>query len=299
MPKVSVIVPVFNKERFIADTLRSISNQTIQDLQCILVDDGSTDNSIKIIQEFIVDNPKFLLIKRPKNRNKGASTCRNIGLENSNTDYIQFLDADDTLSEDKIEQQVAFMERDSSIDVTTCQWGRLNNIERELYKDFNSYNDFESIPDFLNSLAVSKGYFPLHAYLICKRIIDRAGPWNELLQIKNDGEFMMRVIANCKKIKFVPGPVAWYRYADGDNLSRSTKKEALDKAVYGWKLTEAYLAIHFGDAHEEFLEWSKNQLFVLLKNTSPQLIDKHKEFFKFQIKRRTYMSRLKNKLKSL
>lgn len=300
MARVSVIIPVYNKEKFIAESLESISRQSFKDWECLLIDDGSTDNSIEIIRDFVKKNRKFSLMTRPSERRKGASTCRNIGLENSSSDYVQFLDADDTLSEDKLQEQVEILEKNHSVDVVTCRWGRMSSDQRETYKNFPSYNDFSSIPDFLNSLVRgSRGYFPVHAYLMRREVINRAGPWNEFLPIKNDGEFMMRVIANCRQIKFSNAARVWYRVADDNNLSRSTNVEAIEKAIYGLKITDGYLGVRFGKARDPFMEWNKNQFFVLLKNTAPQLIAEHREFFKGQIHNRKFMTRFRNKFKAL
>lgn len=300
MAKVSIIIPVFNKEKFISETLLSVKEQKFSDWECFLVDDGSNDTCLEIIENFIRDEPKFNLIKRPAKRKKGASTCRNIGIEKSTSEYVQFLDADDLLSENKLEEQVALMESGSYSDLVTCRWGRVNNNKRDLYKNFPSYKDFSDIPEFLDSLVSgSRGYFPIHAYLIRREIIERAGPWNESLPIKNDGEFMMRVIANSKKIRFSSSAAVWYRVADQNNLSRSTNFEAIDRAIYGLKMTDGYLGAHFGNAHENYMEWHKNQFFVLLKKTAPQLISEHKDFFRHQINNRVFIHRCRKKLSSL
>lgn len=298
--KVSIIIPVFNKEKFILETLASISNQIFQDWKCLLIDDGSSDNSTEIINTFIKNDRRFSMLKRPPGRRKGASTCRNIGVEESSSDYVQFLDADDVLSENKLGEQVSLMEQDEVCGLSTCRWGRMSNNHLQIYEGFPSYNDFSSIPDFLESLVSgSRGYFPLHAFLVRRKIIERAGPWNESLTINDDGEFMMRVIANCKKIRFCSPAAVWYREADGNHLSRSTNVEALERAIYGLKITDGYLGVHFGNAHKNYMEWHKNQFFVLLKNTAPQLISEHKQFFQHQINDRMFSSRLKKKVRDL
>lgn len=300
MPKIVIIIPVYNKEKFIAETLTSVLNQNFQDWECLLVDDGSTDSSAKICSEFEIKDSRFKFVKRSAQRTKGASTCRNIGLEQSSSNFVQFLDADDVLSPNKLKDQVALIEQDDKIDLITCKWGRMGNGIEEIYENFPSYNDFDHIPDFLNSLVSgSRGYFPLHAYLIKRKIIECAGPWNECLSMNDDGEFMMRVIANSRRVKFSPTAKVWYRLADENNLSRSANKIAVNKAIYGMKITDAYLALHFGKEHYNFMLWSKNQFFVFLKNKAPELIQEHQDFFSEQIKSRKIVNRIGSKLKKL
>lgn len=90
MPFFSIVIPLYNKENFVQDTLKSVLNQTFQDFEIIVVDDGSTDKSAKKVKEF--NNPK---INYFRTENQGASKARNVGIQKANADYICFLDADD------------------------------------------------------------------------------------------------------------------------------------------------------------------------------------------------------------
>lgn len=92
---ISIIIPNYNKEDYILETLKSINDQSFHNWECIIVDDNSTDNSIKIVNSFINDKNRFLLVR--KESNTGASSCRNLGLKHSSGDYIIFLDSDDIL----------------------------------------------------------------------------------------------------------------------------------------------------------------------------------------------------------
>lgn len=299
MPQVAIIIPVFNKEKVITETLNSVFNQRFKDWECILVDDGSTDKSLEIINRFINDKPQFKLYRRPQQNLKGASSCRNLGLQRTDTPYVQFLDADDLISENKLEKQMESFNSDPHVDLLTCEWGRLTGSKREIYKNFPSYKDFDNIPKFLNSLPGSRGYFPLHAYLIKRNIIEKAGPWNEKISLNDDGEFMLRVISNCQIIKFVPSAAVWYRYSDGTTLSRITNFEVIDNSIYGRKMTESYLNLYFGKDADDYIEWTKNQKYVYLKVTAPHLLRKHREFFKKQINRMTIYGKVKNKIKEI
>jgi glycosyltransferase involved in cell wall biosynthesis len=103
---VSVIVPVYNGAGFITDTLESVRRQTHSRLECIIVDDGSTDDTAAIVKEWMVADKRFLYAYQP---NKGLSAARNAGLERAMGDFIQFLDADDVLLPSKLERQLTFM----------------------------------------------------------------------------------------------------------------------------------------------------------------------------------------------
>src|ERR1700744_3507890 len=104
MPLVSIIIPVYNSEKYLSDAIQSAINQTWSDTEIIIIDDGSTDNSLQVAQQFISEKVKIF-----HQENKGASVARNYGLTKAKGDYIQFLDADDILSNNKIEAQMTVL----------------------------------------------------------------------------------------------------------------------------------------------------------------------------------------------
>lgn len=104
----SIIIPVYNNESTIMETLKSVLTQTCKEWEIIIIDDGSTDNSPSIIQAFCVTEKRAKYFKRSREP-KGGSTCRNLGIEISAGEYIIFLDADDLLSPDCLKQRTSKM----------------------------------------------------------------------------------------------------------------------------------------------------------------------------------------------
>lgn len=102
---VSIIVPVYNAEKFIKDTIQTVKNQTYQNWELILVDDFSTDNSVDIINKNIEERIKLVKLEK----NSGAAICRNKGVEKAKGRYIAFLDSDDLWRKEKLEKQLEFM----------------------------------------------------------------------------------------------------------------------------------------------------------------------------------------------
>jgi glycosyltransferase involved in cell wall biosynthesis len=95
---VSIIIPIFNRVHTIEATINSIILQTSNDWECLLIDDGSSDNLSVVLDKFLNKDSRFQYFKRPDDRLKGASSCRNIGIENAKGEYIIFLDSDDILA---------------------------------------------------------------------------------------------------------------------------------------------------------------------------------------------------------
>ena len=106
MPLISVIIPVFNGEKTIQDTIQSVLNQTVTDFEIIVINDGSTDGTLEIIQK--ITDTRLKVFSYP-NTNQAAS--RNRGLEKATSKYIAFLDADDLCTPDKLESQRDALER--------------------------------------------------------------------------------------------------------------------------------------------------------------------------------------------
>ncbi len=102
-PKVSVIIPVYNAEKFINDTLDCVLNQTMRDIEVICVDDGSKDNSLELLRARAADDPRLIVISQP---NSGAGVARNNGLTRARGEYISWLDSDDLFEKDML--QVAY-----------------------------------------------------------------------------------------------------------------------------------------------------------------------------------------------
>lgn len=118
MAKVCVVVAAYNAAETITETLRSIEAQTLQDWEAIVVDDNSTDGTIEAVRPFLAD-PRFRLIENEVNA--GAGACRNIAIQQSQSDLIAVLDADDTALPDRLEKQVAAFEADPELTVLSGQ----------------------------------------------------------------------------------------------------------------------------------------------------------------------------------
>lgn len=104
MSKISIIIPCYNQAQYLNEALQSIFDQTYSNWECIIINDGSTDNTEKLTQEWVAKDIRF---KSFSQSNSGLSSARNLGLDNSEGDFIQFLDADDYLDSKKLELSLA------------------------------------------------------------------------------------------------------------------------------------------------------------------------------------------------
>jgi glycosyltransferase involved in cell wall biosynthesis len=109
MEKVSVIMPVYNCEKFIKHSIESVQNQTYKNWELLIVDDGSKDGSLDIAKKYAEEDKRIRVFKMPKN--SGVSVCRNLAVAKANGRYLAFIDSDDLWSANKLEHQIDFMQK--------------------------------------------------------------------------------------------------------------------------------------------------------------------------------------------
>ncbi|OBX21232.1 hypothetical protein A9996_07590 [Gelidibacter algens] len=205
-PLISIIIPTYNRAYIISETLDSIIAQTYAYWECIVVDDGSDDNTSEVMKAYCECDNRIQYHKRPENIIKGASSCRNYGIKRSEGEYIQFLDSDDVLNKVKLEEQINVITKADKFSIATCKWGRFSNVQN-LFSNFKneyiSYKDFDNGSDLLKSFAINREFFPVSVYLISRVLLDKSGHWNEKLSNNDDGELFVRILLETNKIFFV------------------------------------------------------------------------------------------------
>jgi glycosyltransferase involved in cell wall biosynthesis len=194
---VSIIIPVYNSEKHLQETILSAIAQTWPNKEIIIIDDGSTDNSLQIAKSFKND-----IIKVFTQENKGASAARNKGLKEAKGEFIQFLDADDTLSSNKISDQIKLLSQQAG-KIAVCSTVHFFSNENpfvgspSIYEDSFLYDTDDPIAFLINLYGGNdKGgsMIQTNAWLTPADVIKRAGYWSEIYSPDDDGEFFCRVL---------------------------------------------------------------------------------------------------------
>jgi len=189
-PLISVVMSVYNTEKYLRYSIESILNQTFRDFEFIILDDGSTDNSLKIIEEYQVKDGRILLIKNKNNIGLAASLNKGIKLAKSK--YIARQDADDISNIDRLTIQYNFMEKNKNIDIlgSNCSYIDLHNRHIFNYDKFSKNNSYEE------TLLSQQAIFPHGVAFIRSTTITMLNGYNENFYYSQDGELWLRAIKN-------------------------------------------------------------------------------------------------------
>lgn len=275
---ISIIIPTYNRAHLIGETLDSVLAQTYKNWECIIVDDGSIDNTTDVVSEF--SDSRIQLFKRPTIKRKGASSCRNYGLEMAKGELIQFLDDDDLLDKNKLYEQVKSYSGNNEL--LTSKWGGFTNnsdLKSRFKYKYHSYKNFKKGINLLNTFGLYNEYFPFFVYLTPLKLIDKVGSWNEDLTNNDDAEFFTRVILKASNISFVPKALAYYRYSSTDKLSTINSVAKIKSVIKSWKLIEKEIVKNSKANKLWYVNRSKDNLYKQFQKDFPEVVQKNKLFF--------------------
>jgi glycosyltransferase involved in cell wall biosynthesis len=211
-PLISIIIPTFNRADLIGETLDSVLAQTYSNWECIIVDDGSTDNSIEVIQKYLISDARFIYFSRPEYKKKGPSSCRNFGLEKSNGEYIIFLDSDDLLADFCLENRIEFALANQDFDFWIFKMQTFGFIDVPIFEYGNCF--YENENEFCrNQFAEGNHPFVVSCPLWKKVVLQNINGFNEDLTLYEDPELHLRVLKNGNQLKFAnfENPDCFYR----------------------------------------------------------------------------------------
>ena len=214
---ISIVIPLYNKSESISGTVRSALEQTYQDFEIIIVDDGSTDDSFRVVKVLSHSEPRLTLIQKA---NGGVCSARNAGIKAARGEYIALLDADDVWDKDYLLEQMKM-----SADFPECSmWGInygetidgaiIRDVPTGLPKGFRGVvEDYFRIPGRISDLFCSS------SVLIRKSVFDRVGFFDERIKYAEDSDMWFRIIARFP-VAFYDRYMVYYRF-DAENRAQT------------------------------------------------------------------------------
>jgi glycosyltransferase involved in cell wall biosynthesis len=236
---VSVIIPAYNAEQWIAETINSVLKQTYQDVDIVLVDDGSTDSTVEVAEQAL---RRGRLSYRVLNQsNKGAAEARNRGWQSARAQWVQFLDADDLLEPRKIELQIAQVLTRRPVDVVYSDWQKLV-WSGGVWRGEDEIRTPVIGPNALADILSERHFLQLSSLMFKTSTLDIVGGFDKSHEPIED-------VGLCVKIAMAggvflraesSGPMSWYRDRPS-SLSKSNQERFIESCIKNAKLAEQYV----------------------------------------------------------
>jgi glycosyltransferase involved in cell wall biosynthesis len=251
---ISIIIPTYNRGHIILETLNSILNQSNSNWECIIIDDGSTDNTEEILNEFIKKDARFQYYKRPVERRKGPSSCRNYGFELSKGDFINWFDSDDLYLPNAFQNFVANFDLNTDVVVS-----KLEIIDFETGNKINENVIFSQncIQDYYlrNIVFYVCGPVWKRSFLMKKKEL-----FDERISNLDDWDFNLRMLYQNPEIKYINNPLIQYR----------THENSLSNEIQKLNLEEIQSELYAREKHIDFIKANKLANIIVLQRNNLQ-----------------------------
>jgi len=235
-PTVSVLIPCYNAEKYIGETLESVFRQTWPAIEVIVVNDGSVDRSAAVVRSFA--RPSLQVVEQ---ENRGQTAALNVCLARASGDFVQYLDADDLIEPEKIERQVIRLAEHPRC-IASSEWGRFCRSSQETRFDPETvWRDLDPIDWLALSRADGLGMMFPAIWLIPMDIVRKVGPWMEELTLNNDAEYFTRALLAAERVLFCPDARCHYRSDVRGSLSGQKSRSAWASQFRVTELCEAYV----------------------------------------------------------
>jgi len=229
-PKISVIIPTYNQSECLKEAIESVLNQTYKNIEIIVIDDGSTDNTLGVVGSF--DN-KIVCIQQ---KNKGASSARNIGIKKANGEYLAFLDSDDMWIKNKLEKQIDFIKKNPEIGLLGTGCYQMINIGKVIHKKI-----FPNKNEILQKDLIKYNPFIQSSVMVKKDVFNHIDLYDEKFKESEDYDLWLRIAQKYKVANLEQALVTKRYYEKGlsknkDNkqlyFALKAKKDAIKRGQY-------------------------------------------------------------------
>lgn len=237
MPTVSIIAPLYNKAAYVADMMQSVLSQTYSDWELLVVDNGSTDDSFLKAQQ--IQDSRIRLLQSPK---RGPGAARNYGLTHAKGKWIQFLDADDLLEPNHLEQQLAAAQQNPEAEIIACCWQEFTD-ENPTVKILKKPAGLGQPIQVLRDAAIAFAPWAVHAALVKRSGLSPNCYWPEQLDryLGEDIAFWFRLVSQCT-VAYGASKGALYRIQTAQCRNQNLNPEKWFEGVHAaLELNQQYL----------------------------------------------------------
>ncbi len=257
-PLVSIIIPTYNRSHLIGETLDSILAQTYIHWECIVVDDGSTDQTVKILEEYASKDIRFKIYSRPNDRPKGANTCRNFGFELAKGEYIQWFDSDDTMNPVMLERKVNALYT-TKVDFVVCGAISFDHITKKSHKDARENIKPKTKNPALEFFAGGFWFGTPQALFLRSYLISQKQLFSAALKRHQETEFFVRLLLNDPKVFYLEEPLLNIRIHSSSIGGLYNNYDLSKKLLIDW---EAYRLIYTNFKNSIYLDSESTIYFI-------------------------------------
>ncbi|WP_299334724.1 glycosyltransferase family 2 protein [uncultured Psychroserpens sp.] len=248
-PQVSIIIPNYNRARLIGETLDSIINQTFTNWECLVVDDGSTDDSKTVVENYSAKDERIKFYNRPKDLPKGANACRNYGLIKSQGQYVNWIDSDDIFHPSKLEKQLQKLIQNKSLYTICKSYVFEDNITNLIGLKSDRIDSEDPFNDFISKRII----IPIQGPIFQKQfLIDNQFRFDETLQAGQEWEFFARILHKYPNYDVVDEPLDYIR-SHSENISNSSENNKYWHYYQARKKLEAKLGAQLSPESKDIL----------------------------------------------
>ena len=291
-PLISIIIPTYNRANLIGETLDTLISQTYQNWECIIVDDGSSDNITEVIDDYISNDIRFKFYKRPDNEKKGPNSCRNFGFIKSKGLYIKWMDSDDLFLENTLNYQINKFKDDTDVvichvlkkNLTTNKEGTVNRIKSK---------------NLIGSYLTGEIAFYVSGPLWKKSFLEK----NDLIFDPNitnldDWDFNLRALYKNPSIIYVEEPLIIYRYNETSLTAdlKNLRKNEIISEFYARNKHLNYLVNNDLENYRVLYNFLFLRHKFFLKTALVQKNKKISQWLYFRILKKYYKTKMKKKL---
>ncbi len=237
MPTVSIIAPLYNKAAYVVDMMQSVLSQTYSDWELLVVDNGSTDDSFLKAQQ--IQDSRIRLLQSPK---RGPGAARNYGLTHAQGELIQFLDADDLLEPNHLEQQLAAAQQNPEAEIIACCWQEFTD-ENPTVKILKKPAGLGQPIQVLRDAAIAFAPWAVHAALVKRSALSPNCYWPEQLDkyLGEDIAFWFRLVSKCS-VAYGESKGALYRIQTSQCRTQNLNPEKWFEGIHAAiELNQQYL----------------------------------------------------------
>ena len=224
---VSVIIPTYNREVYLLQAVKSVIDQTYRPIECIMVDDGSTDDSKTEVDKIVAHEDVSFSIRYIHQSNAGSQVARNTGTKASNGEFIQYLDSDDLLYPDKIKKQVDFLKNNADCDAVFGDWEKGLPGNKEFIEAYESQ-------DMICQLLTDKIIHTL-AFLYRRKIVNKIGEWDVSIKRNQEIDFAVRGLLEGGVYKYQPQNCGLWRIHNEERIANKTGVKEMKDFFTKWE----------------------------------------------------------------